>query len=212
MTLPDSEAADRWTTQVKAWRQLAAGLQQFSETLDLQLIGYDRTARIMPTAGVAGLDDVRPGGDLTDLSEAAAYSLQAAGANPLAGVVFIGDGRTHGPAGGKEPRRPRGPRCVHRSNAWCAAHRGDLEFDGRAVLGDSDWTGRRRLGNSRRGCRRIGREFSVVCGQRIRRLISTPGPWTGRCRSPRAVDVDRRRRKTHRRGRPIRSSRKNRTN
>ncbi len=103
MTLPDNESTDRWTTQVKAWRQLAEGLKQFQETLDVQLVGYDRAPRMMADAGVDGLDEFRPEGDLTDLSQAVAFSLQAAGANPLAGVVFMGDGRHTAPLAATNP-------------------------------------------------------------------------------------------------------------
>lgn len=104
MTLPDSDGADRWTTQLKAWRELAEGLRDYEETLDVQLIGYDRMTRAMPNAAPGVLDEVTPDGDLTDLSQAAAFSLQTAGVNPLAGVVFMGDGRHTAPLASADPK------------------------------------------------------------------------------------------------------------
>ena len=93
MTMPDNESSDRWTTQQKVWQQLSEGLKQFDESLDVQLFRYDQTAESLPSTDPDALKGLKPDGDLTDLSAAANFALQAAGSSPLAGVVFLGDGR-----------------------------------------------------------------------------------------------------------------------
>ncbi len=93
MTLPDNESSDRWTTQLKAWKKLAAGLEQFDETLDVQLVAYGDVAQTIANVNAESLSGLEPSGESTDLGSATAFALQAAGANPLAGIVFLGDGR-----------------------------------------------------------------------------------------------------------------------
>ncbi len=99
MTLADSETADRWTTQLKVWQQLSRGLAGLDESLLVQLIAYDRQPRTITAVGPDALLGMKPTGDLTDLAAAAAFSLQTSGGSPLAGVVFIGDGRQTAPQG-----------------------------------------------------------------------------------------------------------------
>ena len=93
MTMPDNEDGDRWSTQQEVWQKLAEGLKQFDETLDVQLFGYERTAESLPSTEPDALQNLVPKGNLTDLATAANFALQTAGSNPLAGVVFLGDGR-----------------------------------------------------------------------------------------------------------------------
>jgi hypothetical protein len=106
MTLPDSETADRWTTQLQVWQQLSQSLATLDESLQVQLIGYDRDPRVIADVGPNALQDMKPTGDLTDLAAATAFSLQTAGGSPLAGVVFIGDGRQTAPRGNSKAGLP----------------------------------------------------------------------------------------------------------
>ena len=148
MTLPDSEESDRWTTQVKAWRQLAEGLRQFEATLNLQLVGYDRTARAMPSAALEALDDIQPEGDLTDVSAGGSVftpSCRSESVGRRSSSSVTVETRA---ANRQQPRR-----SCQGSDAGCPAFGRDFEFDGCAVLGDPDWTGRRRVGDPR-CCRR----------------------------------------------------------
>jgi hypothetical protein len=97
MTLPDGDRGTRWTTQVEAWRQLAAGLDQLDATLVVRLLAYDAVARKLPATDPTALDDETPQGELTDLSAAALASIQAAEGQPIAGVVLMGDGTQTAP-------------------------------------------------------------------------------------------------------------------
>ena len=97
MTLPDGDGGDRWSTQVKAWKQLAAGMVQLDDALDVQLLTYDRSTSSISGATANALDEMTPDGDLTDLAVATRDSIQAAAGKPIAGVVFFGDGAQTAP-------------------------------------------------------------------------------------------------------------------
>jgi len=94
MTFPDGDGSDRWSSQVQAWKRLASGLQRLDHSLSVKLIAYDRQARNIDQVDADALDGLAPDGDLTDLSAAAAAALNAAGGQPMAGLVMMGDG-TH---------------------------------------------------------------------------------------------------------------------
>lgn len=91
MTLPDGLGGLRWDAQQQAWRELVAGVTGL-ESLQVRLLAYDAQARKLPAAGPDALVDLQPIGELTDLSSAALATMQAAEGQPIAGVVFMGDG------------------------------------------------------------------------------------------------------------------------
>ena len=91
MTLPDGNGSDRWTVQRAAWKNLANGLSDIDDRLDVRLIGYDQSARSLD-ANPNALDSLDPDGNLTDLGAAGEATLEAAQGQPIAGVVLIGDG------------------------------------------------------------------------------------------------------------------------
>lgn len=105
MTLPDGDGGDRWTTQIKAWRTLAAGIENLDQSLVVRLLAYDSTTRKLSSVAPDALDSQSPAGDLTDLSAAALSAIQAAEGQPIAGVVLMGDGTHTAPLTGSGAQR-----------------------------------------------------------------------------------------------------------
>lgn len=105
MTLPDGAGGERWATQVETWRRLAEGVIGIDESLDIQLIAYDSKSRKLAAATPDALSALTPDGELTDLSAAALSTIQAAEGQPIAGVVFMGDGTQTAPLKGSGAQR-----------------------------------------------------------------------------------------------------------
>ncbi|MCG8652878.1 MAG: glutamine amidotransferase [Pirellulales bacterium] len=107
MTLPDGDGDgdDRWSSQLRAWRTLAAGLQQLDDSLAVRLLIYDQTARSVADVAPDALDAQQPSGELTDLAAAALAAIGAADGQPIAGVVLMGDGTQTAPIEGTGAQR-----------------------------------------------------------------------------------------------------------
>jgi uncharacterized membrane protein len=92
MTLSDGRGGDRWSQQQKAFADLVTRLTSFDEALAVKVIAYDSKTRVVELLPTGSLAEIAPDGELTDLEAAATASIEAAGGQPIAGIVMTGDG------------------------------------------------------------------------------------------------------------------------
>lgn len=105
MTLPDGDGRPRWETQSEVWSKLSRAVSGMDQSLSLRLVTYDASARRVTNVTPDVLGQQSPDGDLTDLSAAALAAIQAAEGQPIAGVVFLGDGTQTAPVRGTGAQR-----------------------------------------------------------------------------------------------------------
>ncbi len=92
MTLSDGRGGDRWSQQREAYSDLISGLISLDESLSIQVLTYDSKTRLIEAPSPESLTGIVPDGELTDLEVAATASIEAAGGQPIAGIVMMGDG------------------------------------------------------------------------------------------------------------------------
>lgn len=103
MTLSDGRGNDRWSQQRKAYSDLISGLISLDETLSIKVLTYDSKTRLIESPSPESLEGIVPDGELTDLEVAATASIEAAGGQPIAGIVMMGDGTQTATAQGGGP-------------------------------------------------------------------------------------------------------------
>lgn len=92
MNLPAGDGRDRWAVQQSIWEALSPALQQRDQTLDVQILTYDQTARPIDLAEVSQWLTQPADGVETDIAGALRGALSQAAGRPLAGIVLAGDG------------------------------------------------------------------------------------------------------------------------
>lgn len=95
MTLSDGAGNVRFDTQKSAVATLLVGLKNLDDSLDVQVIAYagDTVQVSLSTdSGIDAIENLEPNGKSTDLANAMLATIAAAGGQPIAGVVMVGDG------------------------------------------------------------------------------------------------------------------------